>query len=408
MEAALRSQAVHGGRLGTNLIESWAIGLDAMAQALALKHDLPPALEAHFDRADASVQQRLPAELAAAWRVVPLGLLAGEPVQIAVAVMDPLSDDTLAEMAEIMGAPIVVAVACELRIRYYLERVYGVRRPNRFKRTQRMSSPGSGGEADAGTGPEAYEPPVAHPPLPPPPPLAEGPVLAPTEPGAAAERCPSPELDPRERRRYVRTLSDEDVIGPTEQDVSLGRIGVKRIQVPVTGEAEQLPSDLSDLDAGLRAIRRARDRARVGNLVVGALEQCWDGALGAGMILTRRNNLLLGWKGFARGQEAEVVEAVAIPLELPSVFVAPCRSGLSFFGPPPGGGDEIDRRLWRMLSAGPAGEIGVHPVAVFGQLSCVLYVQSPELMPPEAATGVAELGQAMCAALERLVRADER
>lgn len=406
MEAALRSQAVHGGRLGTNLIEAWAIGLDTMAQGLALQHDLPPALESHFDRADPAVQQRLPAELAAAWRTVPLGLLAGEPPQVAVAVMDPLPGDVLAELAEVMGAPVVVAVACELRIRYYLERVYGIRRPNRFKRTQRMSSPepGAAGPGD----PAAAQPEETHAPPPPAPPLAVGPVLVPPEAGPGAESSRAPEVEPHERRGYVRTLSDEDVVEPAEQDVSLGRIEVRRIQVPITGEAEQLPADLGNLDAALRAIRRARDRTRVGNLVVAALEQCWDGALTAGMILTRRNNLLLGWKGFARGQETDVVEAVAVPLEVPSVFVEPCRSGLSFFGGPPGGGSEIDRRLWRLLSAGPAGEIGVHPVAVFGRLSCVLYVQSREVMPAAAATGVAELGQAMCAALERQVRADER
>jgi hypothetical protein len=52
-------------------------------------------------------------------------------------------------------------------------------------------------------------------------------------------------------------------------------------------------------------------------------------------------------------------------------------------------------------------EIGVNPVAVFGQLAMVVYVQSPRAVPASAAPGVAELGLALCSALERLVQADQ-
>jgi hypothetical protein len=359
IDRALEAQAVHGGRLGTCLVEQYAIGLDELGGALARQHDMPVALQRHFDQADPAVQKRLSPETAAQWLAVPLGRLPGDVERIAVAVIDPLGDDALYELGDALGAEVVAAVAPQLRILYHLERVYGVERPNRFKR----------GQAREGS-----------------------------DPG-------------RERRGFVRTLSDVD--GGDEMS-SLGRIAVRRIQVAPTASAVVEPEpDVANLDGALRAIRRASGRARVGSVVVSAFEQGFDQALSAGMVLTIRSGLLLGWRGFVRGrahgpQTRQSIEAIAVPLGVPSLFHDSCRRATSYFGVPPAGGNEVDHRLWALLGTAVPGEIGVHPVQVFGQLACVLYVQTPGELPAAAAGGIAELGQALCAALERLVRADER
>ena len=355
VERALRTQAVQGGRLGTNLIEQLALGLDEMAEALGRQHDMPAALQRHFDRADPAVQARLPPEIAAAWRAVPLGRLPSEgPTErIAVAVMDPISDDALYELGDVLGAEVIAAVAPQLRVLYHLERVYGVERPNRFKRASARPESDAGGE----------------------------------------------------RRGYVKTLSDPDII---ETPSSLARIAVRRIQVATSSVEVEPEPDLARMEGALRAIRRSTSRTRVGAVLVSALEQGFGGALSAGMILTIRSGLLLGWRGFARGREPQVVEAVAVPRDAASVFAGPCAEGLSYFGPPAGGGSAVDRRLWAMLGDAPPAEVGVHPVTVFGKMACVIYVQTPGEMPPATAAGVAELGQALCAALERLVKADQR
>jgi len=353
VERALRSQAIHGGRLGTNLVEQLAIGLDEMAEVLGRQHGMPAALQRHFDMSDPAVQARVPAEVAARLRAVPLGRLPAERGErIAVAVMDPLPAEAIAELAGALGgAEVVPAVAPELRVLYHLERAYGIERPNRFKRGTAARTPEAGGE----------------------------------------------------RRGRIVTLSDA---APIEGPSSLARIAVRRVVAPVSVDVEPEP-DLSTMDGALRAIRQATGRASVAARVVGALEQGFDRELSAGMIMTIRSGLLLGWQGFARGRQREVIEAVAVPLSAPSILAGPCRTGLSSFGPPREAGD-IDRRLWSILGECPPGEIGVHPVSVFGELSCVIYVQTAGEMPPATAAGVAELGQAMCAALERLVRADER
>lgn len=350
---------MHGGRLGTCLVERYAIGLDELGGALARQHDMPVALQRHFDQADPAIQKRLAPETAAQWRAVPLGRLPGEVERVAVAVLDPLGDDALYELSDALGAEVVAAVAPQLRILYHLERIYGIERPNRFKRGQTR------GDSDPG----------------------------------------------HERRGFVRTLSDADT---EEAASSLGRIAVRRIQVAPTASAVIEPEpEIADLDAALRAIRRATGRARVGSVVVSALEQGFGQALAAGMVMTIRSGLLLGWRGFVRDRPAgaatrQSIEAVAVPLGVPSLFHEPCRSASSYFGPPPAGGNEVDHRLWTLLGTSVPGEVGVHPVHVFGQLACVLYVQTAGELPAAVAGGIAELGQALCAALERLVRADER
>ena len=96
-----------------------------------------------------------------------------------------------------------------------------------------------------------------------------------------------------------------------------------------------------------------------------------------------------------------------VPLDADTIFRLPCRSASSYFGPPRAP-SELDHRLWSVFGVGRPSEIGIHPVTVFRKLGCVLYVQTAGEMPPEVAAGVAELGQALCAALERLVRADQR
>jgi hypothetical protein len=145
LDEGLRSQVLHGGRLGTNLVELGHLDLDGLALALARRHGIPAALLKHFERCDMTVQGRLPVSLAAQWSVVPIGHLADRRNRIAVAAMDPLPPHAAALIGEALrcaGPDLVVSVAGELRIRYYLERCYGIARESRFLRVRRATQSG--------------------------------------------------------------------------------------------------------------------------------------------------------------------------------------------------------------------------------------------------------------------------
>jgi hypothetical protein len=98
---------------------------------------------------------------------------------------------------------------------------------------------------------------------------------------------------------------------------------------------------------------------------------------------------------------------VAVPLHVESMFAEPCRTGRPYFGPPPAGGRETDRKLWRFLGVGEPVEVGIHPLHVFDEVATVLYVQAPRAIPASAPSGIAELGQSLCHALQRLVQTDQ-
>ncbi len=262
VDRALRAQVLWGGRLGTNLIELGLLDLDGISRSLGRQHRIPAALARHFDKADRGLQQRLDPGVALRLSVVPL-LYVGPEHQIAVAVLDPLSVDELDELADAFSCrpdTILVSVAAEMRLRYHLERVYGITRPTRFLRAKgktvtpfpqfdnvpvpvdsdaEVAVPITVDETEHPTGrasviidvelapsPAAVPPPAAvdddidipididveeHVP-PPPPRVAEdfeglaALIDAATE--QAAEKSP-PEPTGRDRRSYLRTLGDE-------------------------------------------------------------------------------------------------------------------------------------------------------------------------------------------------------
>jgi hypothetical protein len=149
LEEGLRAQVLYGARLGTNLVELGHVELDHVAFALAKQHNYPPALRRHFERCNPEVQRLLPSAAAARRLVVPIGYLAGDRSKVLLAARDPVPAPDLAELEREMGLPrggLVVSVAAELRILFFLERVYGVPRSNRFLRVRRSSTADTTGE----------------------------------------------------------------------------------------------------------------------------------------------------------------------------------------------------------------------------------------------------------------------
>ena len=354
VQKALSRQIIHGGRLGSNLIELDCLSMEQLAHGLGRQHQIPPALEAHYDQLDRVLASQLSPELAATWHAIPLGRTGPNGSHVAIATSDPFIPDVLVELREIFDAEIVQAIAPEMRLMYWLEQVYGIERVNRYKRIDHRVK---------------------------------------TEDGEFIE-----EESGSERRGYVHTLSETEEISDTS---ALARIAVKRIAVPLSGEVD-VPIDLNDPDTIMRAVRQANSRSAMADLVSYQLEHGFDTVFSAAMLLVVREDVLIGWKGFVRNAPDKAIDALAIPLNTPSMLQTPCRSNDSFFGFPEAPAS-IDQRLWHYLGPPPR-EIAILPVDVDGTLTCMLYVQSNGAIPAEHAGVLGELARSVSGCLTRLIR----
>ncbi|HEY0991064.1 MAG TPA: hypothetical protein VGD80_28625 [Kofleriaceae bacterium] len=143
VEQALRAQVMWGGRLGTNLVELHMLELDPLSRMLGRQHHLPSVLARHFEKADPDLQRMLSADFAERFSCVPV-LRMGPDRHIVIAASGPLLPRQLAIIADELAVEVerlVPAIAPELRVRYQLERVYGIRRAARFLRARGKSIP---------------------------------------------------------------------------------------------------------------------------------------------------------------------------------------------------------------------------------------------------------------------------
>jgi hypothetical protein len=417
VEQALRAQVVWGGRLGTNLIELGVIEIDGLSRALGRQHGIPAALGRHFDKSDPDLQRVFPAELARKYSVVPL-FHVGADRKIALVALDPLRADALVAVADALkcsSTQLVVSIAAEMRVRYHLERVYGIARTTRYLRTKGKSAtpfpqfeiefpieieeedsvPSSGTPIAALT-----DKPTGRAAVPPPPANVED-LAALID--AASESTPfsSAKTTGTERRTYVKTLADAveaALPGPTVTSsfpaaepsddaplATIGRIAIKRVQLaatptttttqptpppPASGSAPAPAIEAKEASSFLDAtkkIRRGPNRDRVAELVIEALQK-FVPACEAAILLVVRGDVAIGWKHFCRTGNSN--GEIAVPLDEPGLVPSAIRSNVTSRGRA-SELNAIDQLLLRALGC-DAGDLAVIPIAIAGQVMCAL------------------------------------
>lgn len=420
VEQGLRAQVMWGGRLGTNLVELGHLDLDELARMLGRQNRLPPALARHFDRADPALQKRLPAHLAERYSVVPLFCSGKLKDRIVIVSTAPLGRDMISHLAHALGVPaarLLPAIAAELRIAYHLERVYQIPRDLRFLRPRNKSVPAflhfeiipalPDSEPDLVIG-DTQELPVLRPPPPrrwtepeldlsaPEPALGLGDDDSTPPPVSFDDTREPDEAAERERRHYVRTITDE--LGAESEPHTVGRIALRRIAVAGSPGAAG-----ASLVEAVRAIRRSTDRDRVADLVLDALDR-FVPACEAAILLVKRGDVAISWKGFARG--GHELPQIAVPIGGPtppglvSIAIdaqATVRSRASDLGP-------VDQLLRRSL--GDTGdELAIVPITIGGQVMCAIALT---LAPSAVVEGAEALAGAAGTAFARLMHAASR
>jgi hypothetical protein len=354
VDEALRAQVLWGARLGTSLVELGYIDLDGLSNALGYQHGLPAALASHFDRADRELQLLLSANHAEKFGCIPLMRVGKRAAAVAVA--SPLDARALAIVGDELGVEpdrVIVAVAPELRVRYALEHVYKIPRPQRFLR-----APGSGRAAPVQVALPGRTAPTLDAPPPPP---------------------PRPRSDTGDRRRYLQVIGDPEF--------------EKRPPPLPRPKRPEVPPDARPL---LERIEAAVDREQLARRATATVDQL-EPATEAAVLLALRGAVAASMTTFHR--DGVELPPIAIPTGLPGVVSSALRTKNLVQA---SGDDltELDRKLLDVFGLGRA-DLLAAPVMAARRVVAVLVVASRATAEANAIRAIA---QAAGLGLERLMQ----
>jgi hypothetical protein len=406
VERALAAQRRRGLRLGSILVDAELATPDAVARALGRQRTVPAALERHLAAHDPALAALLPGELARERLVLPLAR--SKDGGLVVAMRDPHDAELRAELVRRIGSSIVAAVACELVLRRHVYRVYPPVQRDVEDVEIDLESQAIPiihdhelelGDVDLGPPTDILEPAT----------VRAGPATGPSS--RALELLDADTI----RAGSLVSLDDAGVTRDHRQVVdtgtrrgprlALGEVAPAMAQRPVSGQitppassSQPLPSSSQplpaarqstptprptpppivftpphpaspdepiELTAALTQIATATLRDTVGAAAIGALR----GRATALILLAVRHGMAFGDTGFAPGLTAAAIEAITLPLNLPSVIKSAVDTARPYAGRPPVG-SSIQDRLMKLL--GKPGGLVVAPIVVGGRVASVM------------------------------------
>lgn len=212
VERALARQALHGGDLVLNLLETVPLHEEPLLRAVAESVGLEPAPSGEIQPSPAILRETVPLDLVRRHPMYPLSVSDG---QVVIAVADRLPPEVEGELAAALGLPVLQKVALLVRLRQALARDYGAPID---QRTERALS-----RLDGRPDPNPSAPPA---------PAARRPTVPPESgAGSGPRRTARPAIDlaafarsgpPSSRRRrlgpYTAAMAEEDLLEAKERD----------------------------------------------------------------------------------------------------------------------------------------------------------------------------------------------
>ena len=138
LRMAREARAQGGGTLGEHLVMAGAVDDDVLTEFYAARLVVPRVAASDLARIPAAVLRRIPPDMAAEFRVVPVW--SDGDLNLTLAMSDPADQHVADEVAFFTGASVVRAVATQLQIAWALAHYYGVVTPLAHAR---LSGPGN-------------------------------------------------------------------------------------------------------------------------------------------------------------------------------------------------------------------------------------------------------------------------
>lgn len=418
LEQALAHQTRVGGRIGSILVELGFMDAETLTVYLGLELGIPIATGATLERCKRSAVKLLTAQQAARYRCVPI-VIQGQTLIIAID--DPHDIQSLDALHNITGYRVLPRVSPEIRIYYYLERFYGVPRPTRYRALGETPR----GNSALGSHPTSSG--LPGPPLPGLPPRRNSPVAAPTPrpvvrrsdsmqiavaPTASVDMQRPPPPVPAAAAAaaaaaVVAELPSADTV-PTET-AQHGLRKSPQEQEALELDANDLVIELEADDAEAAAAQSAPVKADSGALAVPlergpravrttapvyaprSVEEAVDiinrtdqrgsvadailcyaaGLYEIAALCLVRDQFAVGWKGFGPNLDADRIETLLVPLEIPSVFqIASKTRELVHAHAVPG---SLHEHIFKVLRAHPPLYSIVYPISIGARVVNLFY-----------------------------------
>ena len=366
LKQALALQARDGGRLGTVLVESGFVDLEALTVYLGLELGIPIATGAMLERAKRAAVRLLQPAQAFKHKCVPLVV---QDRQLIAAIEDPHDFATLESLTQLTGYRVLPRVCPEVRIYYYIERYYGVARPARFLKFGDLPR---GDESAGGAG-------LPAPPLPGLPPASNAPVAAPG---------PRPQLKSSKVKSFDESesleLEADDLLEALDADDAAPAEAAETVRPhrgttpPFIIQPETERPKTISADAALTELATTTDR----NQIIEILMRFSSGLFEGAVLFTVRDQMAFGWKAFGNFSGRTHIEHVLIPLDAPSILQAAIAAdGGVFHGAPTP--STVNSYFWKVLAISEPRHVAAGVVMIGKRVVNVLYGHGKELTPLE-------------------------
>lgn len=376
LQQSLAIQAEKGGRIGTVLFEAGLIDLDALTIYLGLDSGIPIASGATLEKAKKIAVQLLTPEQATKLRAVPIVI---QDRQLIVAVADPHDMAKLEAITQITGYPTIPRVAPELRVIYYIERYFGVPRPQRFA---------GFGDLPRGNRPVAEGLPAG--PLPGLPPITHSPVKPPN---------PAPALRISKRVDTSAVIEEDSLLlEELESDAEEQAVVAEPSQRIVMSPPPK-PTQSIDFEAAKTRLQLAESRQEIAEALLSYAATHFTHAV----LAVVRDDYLFGWKGV--NTKDDRLESMMLPLEASSVFATAVDSGF-YRGPliP----SVLHNYLLKVIEAEEPAQVVTFPISIANRNVNLFYGHSHQLLNDEIESELKELADEASEAYVGLIRRTKR
>lgn len=391
---AERSKAVHGGRLGTNLVKLGLMELEELAAHLSDLCGVPLPPVDWLEEPEERAAQVLPLPLIRRYKLLPLKL---EKTQIHVAMLDPTDSVQIDFVSTAAGREVVPYVLPEIRLLHWLEYHLGIdRHPRYINLTARSRQLGLLEEETAGGAatPKTFRP-VA---------TVErsdgadasslqvqiGDEFIPVDvkkPLPSQGTTPSEDEDAGEELLLVEEFLAEAPAAPTPTAAS----GERSAPAPPGS-----PAEVAALEAELDG---AGDRDEIVRLTL-RIARAYSRAAALFIV---QGGMVSSFRGDGECLK-EQLEGIAIPVLTESLFARPAAALTPFRGEPPN--DGIDARLLGTIKRGDVREVVVHPISIRGRVVNLLYADNgPDHFGETSVAALAALCSCVSRAYERVILA---